>query len=133
MKTTACMTRADVKKIMEVAEAEATKHKWPVAITVFDDAGNLQALAVLDGATAGNVGISKNKGRSAALSRRSTKMWQERIEAGQMHMLSLGYATVQGGLPIMVLGECVGGVGVSGAAAAEDEQVAQAGIDALGS
>ena len=48
-------------------------------------------------------------------------------------MLTLGYATVQGGLPIMVLGECVGGVGVSGAAAAEDEQVAQAGIDALGS
>lgn len=132
MKTKACMTRADVKKIMEAAEAEAAKHKWAVAITVFDDAGNLQALAVLDGATAGNVNISQSKGRSAALSRRSTKMWQERIEAGQMQMLTLGYATVQGGLPIMVLGECVGGVGVSGAAAAEDEQVAQAGIDALG-
>ena len=133
MKTKPCLTRADVQKILAAAEAEAAKNKWAVAVAVFDDGGHLMGLARLDGATPGNVDIALGKGRTAALTRRSTKGWEERVSGGRMGMLSLGLTVLQGGLPIMVLGECVGSVGVSGVQSHEDEQVAQAGIDALGS
>ena len=132
MKTKPCLIHADVQKILAAAEAEATKHSWAVVIAVSDDGGHLMGLAKLDGATPGNVDIAIGKGRTAAMTRRPSKGWEERIAAGRIGMLSLGFTAVQGGLPIMVLGECVGAVGVSGVQSHEDEQIAQAGIDALG-
>ena len=132
MKTKPCLTLDDVKKILAAAEAESGKHRWNMAITVHDDGGHLIGLTKMDGASPGNVDIAMAKGRTAALSRRSTHGWEERAKE-RIGMLSLNFTLVQGGVPIMVLGECVGSVGVSGAASAEDEQVAQAGINALGS
>ena len=133
MKTKPCLTHADVQKILAAAEAEATKNNWAVAIAVFDDGAQLLGLSRLDGATPGNVEIALGKGRASALTRRPSKGWEERIAGGRVAMLSLGFTAVQGALPIMVLGECVGSVGVSGVQSHEDEQIAQAGIDALGS
>ena len=131
MKTKPCLTCDDVKKILAAAEAEALKNRWSMAISVHDDAGLLIGLLKMDNTTPGNVETALAKGRTAAISRRSTHGWEERAKE-RMTMLSLNYTLVQGGLPIMVLGECVGSVGVSGAASPEDEQVAQAGIAALG-
>ena len=131
MKTKPCLTCDDVKKILAAAEAEAQKNRWNMVITVHDDAGLLIGLLKMDNTTPGNVEVAQMKGRTAAVTRRSTHGWEERAKE-RMTMLSLGYTLVQGGLPIMVLGECVGAVGVSGAASPEDEQVAQAGISALG-
>ena len=133
MKTKPCLTLSDLKKIAAGCEAEAIKNKWNVAIAIFDDGGHLLWLQRMDGATPFNAQVAVEKGRSAAVSRRSTKNWEERIVGGRMVMLSMPVLPVQGGLPIMHQGECAGAIGVSGVQSHEDEQIAQAGLDALAS
>ena len=71
------------------------------------------------------------KARTAAVTRRPSKMWEERVAGGRLSMLKMPVLPVQGGLPIMVEGSCVGGIGASGVQSHEDEQIVQAGIDAL--
>lgn len=131
MKTKPCLTLADLKKIAAGCEAEATKNKWNVVIAVLDDGGHLLWLQRMDGATPFNAEVAVEKGRSAAVSRRSTKNWEDRIAAGRNAVLNMPVLPIQGGVPILVEGECVGAVGVSGVQSHEDEQIAQAGIDAL--
>lgn len=133
MKTKPCLTLSDLKKIAAACEAEAIKNKWNVVIAILDDGGHLLWLQRMDGATPFNAQVAVEKGRSAAVSRRSTKNWEERIIGGRMVMLSMPVLPVQGGLPIMHQGECAGAIGVSGVQSHEDEQIAQAGLDALAS
>ena len=103
-----------------------------MAIAILDDGGHLLWLERMDGATPANAQIAIEKGRSAAVSRRTTKNWEDRIAAGRTALLNMPVLPVQGGVPIMVNGECVGAVGVSGVQSHEDEQIANAGIAALG-
>ena len=132
MKTKPILTLPDIKKMLAAAEAEAIKNKWNVAIAVLDDGGHQLGFVRMDGATPANAEIALEKGRSAAVSRRSTKMWEDRVAGGRMSMLKMPVLPVQGGLPIFADGgECVGGIGVSGVQSHEDEQICQAGIDAL--
>ncbi len=131
MKTKPCLTLDDCKKIGAAAEAEARKNKWNVTIAIFDDGGHLLWLERMDGATPANAEIAIEKGRSAAVSRRSTKVWEDRIAGGRMAMLKMPVLPIQGGVPIMIQNECVGAVGVSGVQSHEDEQIANAGIAAL--
>src|SRR5262245_49667602 len=131
MRTRPALTLADVKTISAAAEAEASKNKWNVAIAILDDGGHLLGFVRMDGATPANAEIAIEKARTAAVSRRSSKMWEERVAGGRLAMLKMPVLPVQGGLPIMVSGECVGAVGVSGVQSHEDEQIAQAGIAAL--
>ncbi len=133
MKTKPCLTLADVKKIAAACEAEAVKNNWNVVIAVLDDGGHLLWLQRMDGATPANAEIAVMKGRTAAVSRRSSKNWEDRIAGGRMSILKMPVLPVQGGLPIMHAGECVGGIGVSGVQSHEDEQIAQAGLNALAS
>lgn len=133
MKTKPCLTHGDLKKIAAGCEAEAIKNKWNVAIAILDDGGHLLWLQRMDGATPFNAQVAVEKGRSAAVSRRSTKNWEERIAGGRMAVLNMPVLPVQGGLPIMHQGECAGAIGVSGVQSHEDEQIAQAGLDALAS
>ena len=132
MKTRPMLTLEDCKKISAASEAEAKKNNWNVCIAILDDGGHLLHLARMDGATPANSRIAVGKGRTAAESRRSTAMWEERIKAGRHAMLGMpGITPVQGGLPIVIDGVCIGGVGVSGVQSHEDEQIAKAGIDTL--
>lgn len=132
MKTRPCLSLADVKKLADAAEAEAIRNNWNVAIAILDDGGHLLGFLRMDGATPANAAIALEKGRTAALSRRSSGSWEDRVKGGRTSMLKMpGILPVQGGLPIVVDGTCVGGVGVSGVQSHEDEQIAQAGIDAL--
>jgi len=131
MRNRPALTLADVKRILAAAEAEGLRNKWNVAIAVLDDGGHLLGFHRMDGATPANAEIAVLKGRSAAVSRRSTRNWEERIAGGRMAILKMPVLPVTGGLPIVVEGECVGGIGVSGVQSHEDEQIAQAGIDAL--
>jgi len=133
LKTKPCLTLADVKKIAAACEAEAVKNNWNVVIAVLDDGGHLLWLQRMDGATPANAEIAVMKGRTAAVSRRSSKNWEDRIAGGRMSILKMPVLPVQGGLPIMHAGECVGGIGVSGVQSHEDEQIAQAGLNALAS
>ena len=133
MKTKPCLTLDDCKKIIAACEAEARRNKWDVVIAILDDGGHLLMLERMDGATPANAEIAVQKGRSAAISRRSTKIWEDRIKDGRLSMLKMPVLPVQGGIPIMYQGECVGGIGVSGVQSHEDEQIAQAGANALAS
>jgi uncharacterized protein GlcG (DUF336 family) len=133
MKTKPCLTLDDCKKMIAACEAEARKNNWNVAIAILDDGGHLLALQRLDGASPANAEIATRKGRTAAISRRSTKMWEDRIKDGRLSVLKMPVLPVQGGIPVMYQGECVGGIGVSGVQSHEDEQVAQAGANALAS
>ena len=133
MKMRPMLTLEDCKKISAASEAEAKKNNWNVCIAILDDGGHLLHLVRMDGATPANSRIAIEKGRTAAESRRSTAMWEERIKAGRNAMLRMpGITPVQGGLPIVVDGVCIGAVGVSGVQSHEDEQVCNAGIAALG-
>ena len=133
MKTKPCLTLDDCKKMIAACEAEARRNKWEVVIAILDDGGHPLMLERMDGATPANAEIAVQKGRSAAVSRRSTKTWEDRIKDGRVAMLKMPVLPVQGGIPIMYQGECVGGIGVSGVQSHEDEQIAQAGADALAS
>ena len=132
MKTKPCLTLEDCKKIGAACEAEARKNNWNVVIAILDDGGHLLWLARMDGATPANAEIALGKARTAAVSRRSTKVWEDRISGGRLSMLGMPILPVQGGVPILHEGQCVGAVGVSGVQSHEDEQIANAGIAALG-
>lgn len=132
MKTRPVLTLEDCDRISAAAQAEARRNNWIVAIAILDDGGHLLHFTRMDGATPANARIAVEKGRTAAESRRTSGSWEERIKAGRTAMLRMpGILPVQGGVPIIAEGTCVGAVGVSGVQSHEDEQIAQAGIDAL--
>ena len=131
MRTRAELTLDDCRRISAAAEAEAVRNKWNVAIAILDDGGHLLHLVRMDGATPANAEIAMQKARTAALTRRPSKMWEERVAGGRLSMLKMPVLPVQGGMPILVEGACIGAVGVSGVQSHEDEQIATAGIQAL--
>ena len=134
MKKRSMLTLDDCKRISAAAEAEAKKNNWNVCISIVDDGGHELHLIRMDGGTPANARIAIEKARTSAETRRSTAMWEERIKGGRVSMLKLpGVLPVQGGLPIVIDGECIGAVGVSGVQSHEDEQIAKAGIEALSS
>ena len=132
MKTRPMLTLEDCKRISAAAEGEARKNNWNVCVAIVDDGGHLLHLFRMDGATPANSRIAVEKARTAAETRRSTAMWEERIKGGRTAMLRMpGVTPIQGGLPIVIDGECIGAVGVSGVQSHEDESIAKAGIAAL--
>lgn len=132
MKTKSYLTLEDCRKIGAAAMDEARKNSWNVVIAILDDGGHLKWLEAMDGTTPFNAQVAVEKGRSSAVSRRSTKSWEDRIAAGRNAIINMPVLPVQGGMPIMVDGQCVGAVGVSGVQSHEDEQIANVGIAALG-
>jgi glc operon protein GlcG len=124
---------ADVKAIAQAAEAEAAKNQWAVTIAVADDGGNLLWLQRLDGAAPISAQIAPAKARTAALGRRESRLYEEMINGGRVSFLSAPLeGMLEGGVPILKDGHCIGAVGVSGVKSTEDAQVARAGIAALG-
>lgn len=133
MQTKPVLTLDDVKKIAAAAEAEAVAHQWKVVISVVDDGGHLLWLQRLDGVAPISAHIAPAKARTAAMGCRESKIYEDMINNGRMSFLSapLIEGMLEGGVPIMVDGYCVGAVGVSGVKSAEDAQIARAGIAAL--
>jgi glc operon protein GlcG len=127
------ITLEQAKKIMAGAEAEAKKNKWNVVIAILDSGGQLVMLHRLDGAQWGSVDIAREKARSAVALRRPTKVFQDLIAQGgaNLRLLNIGYSVLEGGIPIVVGGKLIGGIGVSGVTSQQDAQIGQAGIDAL--
>ncbi len=133
MKNKNCLTLADVKIIAAGCEAEALRQNWAVSIAIADDGGHLLWLQRLDGAPLTSMNIATGKAYTSAVGRRTTKVYEEVVGGGRNAFLSVpgGLTLIEGGEHIMVDGECVGAVGVSGVKSPEDAQVARAGIDAL--
>jgi glc operon protein GlcG len=128
MKTRPALSLDDVKVILQAAENEALKNNWQVAIAVLDDGGHLLGFARMDCATPANARIALEKAETAALSRRSSKSWEDRVAGGRLSMLKMPILPVQGGVPVVFDAYCIGAVGVSGVQSHEDEQIAEAGI-----
>ena len=134
MKTKFTLESADVKLIAAAAEAEAIKNNWPVSICIVDDGGHLLSFQRLDGAAPISAHIAPGKARTAALGRRESKVYEDIINGGRVSFLSAPglEGMLEGGVPIMKDGQCLGAVGVSGVIWTEDAQIAKAGIAAIG-
>lgn len=128
------ITLAQAQKAVAAAEAEARKNGWPLAIAVVDASGQLVAFARMDNTQFASVNIAQDKAWSAASFRRPTKAFQDGLAGGGagLRLLALrGASPVEGGLPIIVDGKVIGGIGTSGAQGHEDAVAAKAGADAL--
>jgi glc operon protein GlcG len=123
----------DVNRMAAAAIAEATRNRWAVTLAIVDDGGHLLWLQRLDGAPPISAHIAPAKARTAALGRRESRVYEETINQGRTAFLSapLLEGMLEGGVPILVQGHCVGAIGVSGVKSHEDAQVAKAGIAAL--
>lgn len=126
-----CLTAEDAGKIVAAAKAEATKNNWNVSIAVVDDGGYLVHLERADGAPMQSASVAAAKAWTAAAARTPTKTLEDMVKERPAAVAFPGRVAVQGGLPIIYKGECVGAIGVSGVKSHEDEQVAKAGLQAL--
>lgn len=134
MKSKFSLEAAEVKAMAVAAEAEAAKNHWAVSIAIVDEGGHLLHFQRLDGAAPISAHIAPAKARTAALGRRESKIYEDMINGGRVSFLSapLLEGMLEGGVPIVKDGQCLGAVGVSGVKSTEDAQIAKAGIAALG-
>jgi glc operon protein GlcG len=132
MQSKAVLGQAEVARILTAARAEAQQNNWAVSIAVVDDGGHPLALERLDGCAPIGAYIAGEKARSAAIGRRETKGYEDMVNGGRSAFLSAPLLTsLEGGVPILLDGQVIGAVGVSGVKAEQDAQVAKAGVAAL--
>jgi glc operon protein GlcG len=130
--TKKAMTLEAAKKIAALAEGEAAKNSWTMVIVVVDDGGNLMYLARMDNTQIGSIEVAIQKAKTAILFKRPTKSFEERALAGRNVLLALpGAVPIEGGLPIVVEGQYLGAIGVSGGSSDQDGVVAKAALDAF--
>ncbi len=134
MKPRQMLEMQDAQRIAQAAAAEAQRNQWAVTIAIVDDGGHLLWLQRLDGAPPISAHIAPAKARTAALGRRESRVYEELINQGRTAFLSAPQleGMLEGGVPVVIGGECLGAVGVSGVKSSEDVQIARAGIAALG-
>lgn len=125
---------SEIKAIAAAAEAEALQNNWAVTIAIVDDGGHLLHLQRLDGAPPISAHIAPAKANTAALGRRESKVYEDVINGGRMSFLSAPalQGMLEGGVPMIKDGHCIGAVGVSGVKSNEDAQIARAGMAAIG-
>ena len=122
----------DAKTMAAAARAEAEKNGWNVVIAIVDDGGHLVYLERMDDTQKASSVIAQEKAKTAILFKRPSVAFEQAVAGGRVAVMSLpGATTVEGGLPIIVEGEYVGAIGVSGVQSSQDGQVAKAGLDAL--
>jgi uncharacterized protein GlcG (DUF336 family) len=133
VQTKSVLTLSDARAMAQAAEAEALANRWAVSIAIVDDGGHLLWLQRLDGAAPISAHIAPAKARTAALGRRESKVYEDVINQGRTSFLSAPTleGMLEGGVPVLVDGHCVGAVGVSGVKSSEDAQIARAGITVL--
>jgi glc operon protein GlcG len=128
------VTHEQARKAVAAAVADAKKQNLPMAIAVVDTAGNLVAFERMDNTQTGSIGVAQDKAVSAALFRRSTKVFQDALAGGGagLRILTLrGANAVEGGVPLTADGKIIGAIGVSGGSAEQDGVVAKAGLDGM--
>jgi glc operon protein GlcG len=125
------LTSEEAHAVVTAAKLEAVRNNWNVSIAVVDEGGFLLHLERMDGAVLTSPEIATMKARTAALSRVPTKFLEDVTKERAATLMFPGRLPVQGGLPILYEGECVGAVGVSGVQSPQDEQIAKAGLAAI--
>jgi glc operon protein GlcG len=128
------ITLDNAKKAAASAMSEARKNAWNMAVAIVDPDGTLVYYEKMDNTQLGSAKVAIDKARSAALFKRPTKLFQDRVASGGagLNVLGLeGAVPVEGGIPLMIDGRIVGAIGVSGDASDHDAICAQAGVDSL--
>lgn len=132
MKSKAVLSQTEVSQILAAARTEAQNNQWAVTIVIVDDGGHPLALERLDGCAPIGAYIATEKARTSALGRRESKGYEEMVNGGRHAFLSAPLLTsLEGGVPIIVDGQVIGAVGVSGVKAEQDAQVAKAGAQSV--
>jgi glc operon protein GlcG len=127
------LDQAAVRAMVKAAQAEAMRRNAHVTLCVVDESGNLLYLEKGDGAALNTIQFAQRKARHAASYGSPSKNAQDAVRGGKVDLLSLpDYFPNQGGLPIKMNGELLGGIAASGASSEVDEAIAQAGLEALG-
>jgi glc operon protein GlcG len=123
---------AAIKTLVSTAEAEAQKRNVQVTICIVDESGNLLFLQKGDGAGLNTIQFAQKKARHSAFYKKPSKAAADQLKSGDLSVLAFPDAFPnQGGLPIQVDGQTIGGIGVSGAPSEVDEAIGQAALDAL--
>jgi glc operon protein GlcG len=128
------VTTEQARKAVSAALAEARANNWTMAVAVVDPGGILVYFERIDDTQNASSQIAIDKARSAALFKRPTKTFQDSVERGGIGIRVTklrGAMPVDGGVPIVVNGQIVGGLGVSGGTAEQDGQCAKAATDAM--
>lgn len=132
MQTKAILAQADVAKLLDAAQQEAEREGWAITAAVTDDGGHLLALRRLDGAAPFTAEVATQKARSAAMGRKETQVFEEMINGGRTAFVSAPLqGLLSGGVPVIVDGNVVGAVGISGVKPDQDIQVAKAAVSAI--
>jgi len=131
LRETKALTLDGAKNIVAAAEAEAKRNNWGMAFAVVDASGGLVLFHKGDGARPSNVDFAIAKARTAARYQRPTKALDSMVTSGRIQFLAADALPIEGGVPIVVEGQVIGAVGVSGGTSAQDAQVATTGIAAL--
>ena len=123
------LTLDAAKQIAAAAHAEAKKNNWTMVIAIVDDGANLVYLEKMDGTQIGSILVAQEKAVTAVRFKRPSKALEDLVAAGRTVILKMPGATpIEGGLPIVVEGALIGGIGISGGTSAQDSQVAEAGL-----
>jgi len=132
MKSKAVLSQTDVQQILKAARSEAQNNQWAVSIAIVDDGGHPLALERLDECAPISAYIATEKARTSALGRRESKGYEDMVNGGRHAFLSAPLLTsLEGGVPIIVDGQVIGAIGVSGVTSVQDAQVAKAGAHSL--
>lgn len=132
MQTKAVLGLTEVNAILDAAQREAEANEWRITVAVSDDSGELLGLRRLDGAAPMTAMVSAQKARTAALSHKETRIFEDMINGGRNAFLSAPLqGLLEGGVPVVIDGQVIGAVGVSGVKSDQDAQVAKAGIAAI--
>jgi uncharacterized protein GlcG (DUF336 family) len=132
MRTVPQLELADAQRVAAAARTKAVAEGWAVVIAIVDDGGHLMLLERADGVQKGSVVVAQEKAKTALLFKRPSKAFEDMVNGGKPQMASLPGATpIEGGLPLLVDGQVVGAIGISGVTSAQDGQIAAAGVAAL--
>jgi len=126
------ITLEAAQKMAAAGQAEAKRNNWAVAIAIVDAGTNLILFQKMDGVQTASIDVAIGKAKTAAGFKRPTKALEDMITGGRTPFLAVqGIVPVQGGLPVTVDGDVIGGVGASGLTSPQDEQVVEAALKAL--
>jgi glc operon protein GlcG len=126
------LTLEIAKKLASVAEAEALKNKWSMVVVIVDDGGNLLYLERMDNTQIGSIEVAIQKAKTAISFKRPTKAYEDLVAQGKTDILGIpGVIPIEGGLPLIVDGQYLGAIGVSGGTRQQDGIVAKAAVDAF--
>jgi uncharacterized protein GlcG (DUF336 family) len=131
MRMKPAITLDDAKKLLAAAEAEARRNSWEVVIAILNDGGRIVAVHRMDGARPGNDQIAIAKANTSAMTCRPSAVWEKWIDGPHPAYATFPFIAARGGLPIIVDGDLIGSIGVSGVKSTQDEQIALAAIKAV--